>query len=285
MKWIIRILCIIASLQTVMAQNAVLDIKYATVENTDLLLDLYMPTNVANPYLVLWIHGGAWAGGSKSNPPMDLLKKGYALASVEYRNTTQAKYPAYLHDVKASVRYLRAHADKFKFHDDKIFIWGSSAGGHIVSLVGLTNDMKDMEGTVGDHLDISSSVQGIIDFYGPTNLSTIMKQSTPHGVSVRGPALEKMFNKKLDSLNDELVMASPINYVTANDPPLFICHGDQDNQVPINQSIELYGKYKSAGLKVQLEFAYGAGHGGKQYNDPGLIGKMDEFLKGIIGGK
>jgi acetyl esterase/lipase len=146
----------------------------------------------------------------------------------------------------------------------------------------MSGGVIELEGDIGNDLIVSSRVQGIIDFYGPTNLTTIMNQSTPHGLGVRGPALALMFGKPPEQAKEELVKASPISYVTKDDPPLFICHGDQDIQVPINQSIELYGKYKETGLKVQMQFVYGAGHGGKQYNDPDLINKVDSFLKSII---
>ncbi len=265
------------------AQKAVLDIRYATVDNMDLKMDLYMPDQISNPYLVIWVHGGAWHSGSKSDPPMDLLKKGYAMASIDYRSTVMAKFPAFIHDVKAAVRFLRANASQFKINSDKIFLWGSSAGGHLAALAGMTNGVKELEGTIGTDLATSSQVQGIIDFFGPGNLSTIMSQSTPHGIAVRGPALALMFGKPLEQSKDDLMKASPVSYVTSDDPPLFICHGDQDIQVPINQSIELYGSYRALGLKVQLEFVYGAGHGGRQYNEPALINKVDAFLKSIIG--
>ena len=99
---------------------------------------------------------------------------------------------------------------------------------------------------------------------------------------MRSPALALMFGKPIEQIKEELQEASPVYYVTADDPPLFICHGDQDIQVPVNQSIELYGKYKELNLPVQIEFVYGAGHGGKQYSDPVLIDKVDRFLKSII---
>lgn len=258
------------------------DILYAHTPQKDLKLDLYLPGVVQHPYLILWIHGGAWSGGSKEDPPLDLFTKGYALASIEYRLTTEAIFPAFMHDIKAAVRYLRAKASSYGYHADKIFIWGSSAGGHLAALAGVTNGIIELEGTLGDYLNVSSNLQGIIDFYGPSNLTTILAQSTPHGIQVRAPALAKMFGKPIDQIKDGLEKASPVYYVDAEDPPLFICHGDQDIQVPVNQSIELYGKYKALNLPVQLEYAYGAGHGGKQYSDPKLIEKMDAFLQGII---
>lgn len=264
------------------AQKLTKDLNYANTSEKVLKLDLYMPEKSNDPYLIIWVHGGAWHSGSKENPPMDLVKRGYAMASINYRRTVEAKFPAQIHDIKAAVRYLRAHADAFGYRKDKIILWGSSAGGHLAALAGLSNGHPILEGNTGNDLKTSSDVQVILDFFGPTDLTTIMSQSTPHGINVRGPALTLMFGKPLDQATEELKLASPVYQVDKNDPPLFICHGDQDHQVPINQSIQLYGKYRELGLNVQLEYVYGAGHGGKAFSEPSLIDKVDQFLKGVL---
>jgi acetyl esterase/lipase len=255
------------------------DIKYATTPEKELSLDLYMPTNAVKPALMVWIHGGAWSGGSKENPPTEFIEHDFALASINYRLSGEAKFPAQIHDIKAAIRFLRANAKKYGFDADKIIIWGASAGGHLAALAGITNENTALEGTLGENLQTSSKVQAILDYYGPTNLTTILKQSTPHGLNVRTPALELLFGKPTKDDTTELNLASPVFHVDKNDPPLFICHGDQDIQVPINQSIELFGKYKQAGLKVEMEFIYGAGHGGKEYTNPVLIEQVLKFLK------
>ncbi len=257
-------------------------ILYASAPEKELMLDLYLPEQVSNPYLIIWVHGGAWHSGSKESPPLELLKKGYALASISYRRSVESKFPAQIHDIKAAVRFLRAHASKYEYRADKIFLWGSSAGGHLAALTGLTNNHIALEGNIGHDLTTSSTVQGVIDFYGPTDLTTIISQSTSHGTNVRIPALALLFGKPMDQSKEELKLASPVFHVTSDDPPLFICHGDMDIQVPINQSIQLYGKYKEMNLPVQFEFVYGAAHGGIQYRESKLIDKVDLFLKSIL---
>ncbi len=266
----------------IIAQKLTKDLIYASTTEKELKLDLYLPSETINPFLIIWVHGGAWHSGSKENPPMDLVKRGYAMASINYRKTVEAKFPALIHDIKAAVRFLRAHASQYSYRQDKIILWGSSAGGHLAALAGLTNGHQILEGKIGQDLTTSSDVQVVLDFFGPTDLTTIMSQSTPHGINVRGPALTLMFGKPLDQAAEELKLASPVYQVDKNDPPLFICHGDQDNQVPINQSIQLYGKYKELGLNVQLEYVHGAGHGGKAFSDPALIDKVDQFLKRVL---
>lgn len=269
--------------QTLLAQSIIKDITYALTPEKELKLDLYLPDSTSNPYLVIWVHGGAWHSGSKENPPQDLVKLGYAMASISYRRTPEAKFPALIHDIKAAVRFLRSHANQYGYRGDKITLWGSSAGGHLVALAGLTNNHEGLEGKIGNDLATSSEIQVVVDFFGPTDLTTILSQSTPHGLNVRTPALALMFGKPLDQAAEELKLASPVYHVDAGDPPLFICHGDLDPQVPINQSIQLYGKYRELKLPAQLEYVYGAGHGGKQFSDPVLVGKVDQFIKKHLG--
>lgn len=242
---------------------------YAEAGDRKLLLDLYMPVAEKNPYLIVWIHGGAWHSGSKEGPPLDLVSSGYAIASVDFRLSTEATFPAPVHDIKAAIRFLRGNAKTYGYRSDKIIIWGSSSGGHLAVLVGTTNNDNYMEGSEGNYLQESSSVQGIIDFYGPTNFTTILTQSTPHGLSVRAPALAILLGKPLDQVEELAKKASPVYQVDANDPPLLIVHGEQDIQVPINQSLELMNVYKKKSLPVQFEVIPGAAHGG------------DEFYKGI----
>jgi acetyl esterase/lipase len=255
------------------------DIEYARSADRKLLLDIYKPKTSSNPYLIVWVHGGAWRSGSKANPPLGLLGFGYALASLDFHLSEEAPYPSMIHDIKAAIRYLRANAKKYGYRSDKIVIWGSSSGGHLAALVGTTNNDKFMEGTLGDYTSTSSSIQGIIDFYGPANLLTILSQSTPHGISVREPAMKILFGKPVDEVKETARQASPVFQTDPTDPPLLIVHGDQDNQVPVNQSIELMTAYKKNKLPVQIEFVSGAGHGGDVYNNPPMMALVNEFLK------
>ncbi len=281
-KFILTSLAIFSG-QILLTQSIIKDIPYALTPEKELKLDLYLPAGISNPYLVIWVHGGAWHSGSKENPPEDLVKLGYAMASISYRRTSEARFPALIHDIKAAVRFLRSHANQYGYRGDKITLWGSSAGGHLVALAGLTKGHELLEGKIGNDLATSSDVQAVIDFFGPTDLTTILSQSTPHGLNVRTQALALMFGKPLDQATEELKLASPVYHVDAGDPPLFICHGDLDPQVPINQSIQLYGKYRELKLPVQLEYVHGGGHGGKQFSDPSLIQKVDQFLKKHLG--
>ena len=258
------------------------NILYAETGSKKLLLDLYMPANKNQPFLIVWIHGGAWRSGSKESPPLGMLPYGYALASINYRLSEEAAFPAMVYDTKAAIRFLRANAQKYGYRSDQIIIWGASAGGHLAALTALTNNDKEMEGNVGNHLNESSSIQVILDFFGPSNLLSILDQSTPKGLSVRIPALTLLFGKPVEQATDIARKASPVYQVDPTDPPLFIVHGDQDPQVPVNQSLELLAAYKKHKLPVQLEIIPGAAHGGEAYDKKELMQIMDQFLNKVL---
>jgi len=257
-------------------------VVYAEADGHKLLLDIYKPSSNNTPYLIVWVHGGAWHSGSRETPPLSFVGSGYALASVDYRLSVDAKFPAQIHDIKAAIRYLRANAAKYGYRSDKIIIAGSSAGGHLAALAGVTNNDKALEGNIGEYTTTSSSIQAILDYYGPTNFTTILKQSTPHGVSVRGPAMALLLGKTVDNIPDMARKASPVFQVDASDPPLLIFHGDQDIQVPINQSHELVGAYKSHNLNVQMEVVYGAGHSDAPYFEPKYQQIAQAFLLAVL---
>ena len=255
------------------------NLVYAETDNKKLQLDIYKPKNQKEPYLIVWVHGGAWHSGSKENPPLGLLPYGYALASVDFRASTEKPFPANVHDIKAAIRFLRANASKYGYKSEKIIIWGGSSGGHLAALVATTNNDSILEGSLGNYTSTSSSVQACLDFYGPTNFLTILNQSNPHGLNVRLPALAILLGKPLEQVTELAKSASPFYQVDATDPPIFIVHGEQDVQVPINQSIELLSAYKSKNLKVQIEFVPNAGHTDPIYYKKDMMEKVVKFLK------
>jgi acetyl esterase/lipase len=256
------------------------DIEFAKVDGHSLKLDLYRPVGATSPQLVVWVHGGAWRAGSKDGMPLgELVRRGFAIASVDYRLSPVAKFPAQVHDCKAAIRFLRAKAKQYGYDASRIGIAGSSAGGHLVAEIGVTNGHPKLEGTVGEHLDQSSSVHAIVDYYGPTNFLTILTQSTPHGLSVRVPALQLLLGSQPEENPALAKLASPVFHVDKNDPPLLIIHGDQDPQVPINQSHELHGHYKEFGLPVRLEVIHGGAHGGPKFYDDARIKLVERFFE------
>lgn len=258
------------------------NIEYAHVGDLSLKLDLYLPA-VKDAPLIVWVHGGAWRSGSRSPMPLaEFVAAGYAVASIDYRLSTQARFPANIHDIKAALRFLRAKQNVYGFNATNIAVFGESAGGHLVALVGTTNGDARLEGVVGQHLDQSSDVQAIVSYFGASNLTSILQQSTPHGLSVRIPALELLLGGLPEDKPEIARLASPVFHVDSSDPPLLLIHGDQDFQMPINQSHELNGRYEAAGGKVQFQVVHGAAHGGGVFYDRERRGSVLMFLDGIL---
>jgi len=263
------------------------DIVYATVDGKSLALDLYMPAGIDNPRLVVWTHGGAWMRNDKSDVPMAFVNNGFATASLDFRQSTEARFPAMVHDIKAAIRFLRAKAPEYRYRADRVAIAGTSSGAHLATLVGVTNGHKELEGTLGDHRGTSSDVQAIVSYYGASNLVTILAQSTPFGVGVRRPALEALLGAPPDQVPDLTKLASPVTHVDRSDPPLLLLHGDQDPQMPINQSHEMEGAYEALGLDVFFDVVHGALHGDgnrePRFFSSARIERAVAFLKRTLG--
>ena len=259
------------------------DVVYATVDGKDLALDLHMPAGVEPPPLLVWVHGGRWMTGTKAQVRMEFVEHGIATASLDFRQATEARFPAMVHDIKAAIRFLRASAATYGYRADRIAIAGASSGAHLAALVGVTNGHRELEGTLGAHAAESSTVQAIVSYYPATNLTTILDQSTPFGLGVRRPALEALLGALPEQAPALAELASPVAHVDADDPPLLLLHGDQDPQMPINQSHELEGAYEQRGLDVQLDVVHGAVHGGDPFYSHARVERVVAFLRRTIG--
>ncbi|MBZ0185864.1 MAG: alpha/beta hydrolase, partial [Candidatus Obscuribacterales bacterium] len=144
-------------------------------------LDLFIPKTKFGTSLplIIWIHGGGWIEGDKSSSPsLELARKGFATASINYRLAPKNLFPAQIYDCKAAIRFIRAHAEEYNIDPDRIGVWGHSAGGHLAALLGTTNDIKELEGDLGN-LDRSSATSAVCDWCGPTNLLTFKEQCPP----------------------------------------------------------------------------------------------------------
>ena len=184
---------------------------------------------------------------------------------MDYRLSPAAKFPAQIHDIKMAIRFLRANAKRFGVDADRFILAGNSAGGHLAVLAGVTNGVAELSGSVESPETVSSKVQAIVSFYGAGNLQTILSQSTPYGLEVRIPALT-LFLGGLPEKEPVLAkLASPTEHIDGLDPPLWLIHGDQDPQMPINQSHELVGAYMKVGVPVQFEVVHGGKHGGSGF--------------------
>jgi len=254
------------------------DLEYGRVANRAMRLDLYLPEQGLKPIpLIIWIHGGAWLGGSKDDPSpaLEFTARGFAVAQVGYRKSQEAVFPAQIHDCKAAVRWLRANAQKYGLDPEKFVAWGASAGGHLAALLGTSGGVEELEGKVNE-LKESSRVQAVVDWFGPTDLlhlgdapSRIAHNApdSPGSKLIGGPLLEN---------RDKAAKASPITYVAQGAPPFLIMHGDRDRSVPFSQSELLYAALKKAGVDATFVPVKGAGHG---FGGPDAIKPVEDFLK------
>lgn len=263
------------------------DVEYARVGDQSLKLDLHLPARGnTQPPLMVWVHGGAWRSGSKKEMPLaPLVARGWAVASVDYRLTPVAPFPANIHDIKAAIRFLRAHQKDYGFDSSRIAIAGSSAGAHLAALVGVTNGHAELEGDVGQHRQQRSDVHAIVSFYGASNLENILKQSTPYGLGVRVPALQLLLRGQPEEKPALARLASPVAHVDANDPPLLLIHGVQDPQMPVSQALEFQGAYEQQGLRVQFVPIYAGAHGGKEFYDEKRLAIVEQFLRAALSTK
>lgn len=217
-------------------------------------LDLYLPdsTKFKKPYpLVIWIHGGGWQKGTKDffGKQAFLLEHGFAMASINYRLSRESQFPEQVYDSKGAIRYLRKYAEQYGLDANKFGLWGSSAGGHLVSLIGTSNGVPELEGNLGV-TGISSDVQAVCDWFGPTDLIQMDVSSTnkSKGEKQNTKPIVKLLGGPFAEKQEEAKMASPIQYVTKDDPPFLIMHGEKDPMVPIEQSEMFHAALQKTGV-------------------------------------
>ena len=256
------------------------DLIYSDAGGIPQEIDLYLPKNANGPTpVVVWVHGGGWKNGSKKNPKnLYMVEHGYAVASINYRLTHEGQWPAQIDDCRESIRWLRRQAKKYNLDADNIGVWGSSAGGHLVALMGtLPYDSNEK---------ISSRVQAVCDWYGPTELLSMPPNNVGNGRTEEDVANSngaKLLGCTVKDCPDLANLASGLDQVSSDDAPFLIMHGDLDPGVPVTQSTRFYEKLKAHGVHAELEIISGAGHGGPLFATKELQGRIlaffDQFLK------
>jgi acetyl esterase/lipase len=246
---------------TSLSSRKIANLEYKRVGNKSLLLDLELPENGTKPLpLLIWIHGGGWHMGSKDewqSPRVvatTLLERGYAVASISYRFSQEALFPAQLEDCKAAVRWLRARAGEHALDADHVGAYGFSAGAHLSALLGTTADHAEFD--VGENLDCSSRVQAVGTFAAPTDFSVMggdhNDPDSPESLLIGGTVPERP---------DLVARANPVTYASKTSAPFLLIHGDQDYGVPHILSELLHNALVSAGADSTLYIIKGAGHG------------------------
>jgi len=250
--------------------EAKIDIEYVPGGGKLQMLDLYLPANTGKPLpLVVFIHPGGFHTGEKNIAHAAyLLPKGYAVASINYRLVSTAHFPDQIEDCRSAIRFLRANAATYRINPDRIGVWGTSAGGHLASMLGTAAaaDFSKVPAilTPLGVVDESIRVQCVVDWYGPVDLGHKFLNK-PRNDPTAGPGLLGPVKDEED-LMAKLKWASPITYVRADNPPFLIQHGDADPTVSVDRSREFSKALKEAGVEVTyIEFP-GGGHGSGGFN-------------------
>ena len=244
-----------------------LDIPYANTANPRQRLDVYTPTERKVDILpvIVFFHGGGWMQGDKSDGARRLLpfvRSGqYVGVSVGYRLSGEAPWPAQIHDSKAAIRWIRGNAARFGFDPDRIGAWGRNAGAHLALLLGTTGDVATLEGTFGLHRNASSSVRGVANYFGVSEMLAIQGQPTDIDRTQPKAPEALLIGSPLAKTPDVARAASPVTYVTANDPPVLTVHGDADRVVPYDQAGRLDRALRRVGVPSYFITVRGAGHG------------------------
>ncbi|MBL9144631.1 MAG: alpha/beta hydrolase [Verrucomicrobiaceae bacterium] len=268
------------------------DIAYIEGGDEAQKLDIYVPEAPSDKPLplIVHIHGGGWIGGSKFPCPVaGMVLKGYAVASVEYRFSQKAKFPAQIQDCQAAIRWLRAHAKQYNFDTEHVGVVGGSAGGHLSALVG-TSGGKKVFAPIGGHEEQSDKVQAVCDIFGPADFSTVVKQAAEDKnvknifeFNTPKDPYSSLIGTKLDD-KPKADAVSPVHYVSQDNPPFLILHGTHDTLVPYAQSVQLEAALKAQGVPVWLQTLPGSGHGGPAFGRPSVIqltqNFFDKYLKG-----
>lgn len=235
------------------------DVPYAVVRSAGktLPLDLYVPATAVSGRpapVVLWLHGGGWNSGDKNlgAPAETFTRAGYALASVNYRLSSQGQFPAQIHDVKAAVRWVRANAKTFNLNPARIGVCGISSGGHLAALLGTSGGVRELEDATMGSGNVSSRVQAVVDLCGPTD---------PFALASRGDdRIVKLLGGRPTARPELARQADPVTFASGDDPPFLILHGDADRVVPLVHSQRLADALRAKGASASLVTVPGADH-------------------------
>lgn len=266
-----------------------LDLCYGN-ESEAQKLDIYLPEIGEGKFpVIIAIHSGAFAIGDKRDiqlvPHLHALDKGYAVVSINYRLSGEAKFPAGLFDVKKAIRWVKANADRYMIDNTRIALWGGSAGGYYTIMAAATAGINEFEGVFPDDEQFDAQVQAAVDWFGPMNFIKMDEQLAAAGLGPLDHNDEdspesRLLGAKITEIPDLVDYANPINYISDKMPPTFIQHGDRDHIVPLGQSLLLMNKLseKLAENKYGFEILVGADHADCLFEQKENIDKVIDFL-------
>ena len=255
------------------------DLQYIPHGHARNRLDLYLPQRVMGSLpVVVWIHGGGWRGGGKEGgPALSLLARRYAVASINYRLSQDAVFPAQLEDCKAAIWWLRTNAAKFRIDPARMGVWGESAGGHLAALLGTTGGIEEWNGDDANRSWQRSCVQCVVDWYGPVDLARWNSRGDINAM------ITQLIGGDPHGNMEKARKASPVTHVNKNAAPFLIMHGDQDDSVPLSQSAMLAKALKEAGVEFSLQIIKGGGHGGPEFTSQRNIRLVEAFFAKHLG--
>lgn len=263
------------------------DIAYADLSSAQ-RMDIYLPEGTGPFPVVVLIHGGAFKMGDKGMEASNaaaLVAKGIAAASINYRLSGEARYPAQIEDCKAAVRFLRANAAKYNLNPDKIGSWGASAGGNLSSLLGTTSGVSELEGASLGNSSYSSKVIASVDWFGPINFLTMDAEASALGFTINTNSASspesQLIGAAVQTVPEKVAKANASTYITTDDAAFFIQVGSMDHNIPYTQSLNFYNALKpvKGAENVTYELLEGAGHGGSQFSSSANLAKVVAFFE------
>jgi acetyl esterase/lipase len=270
-----------------------LDVSYAKISKAQ-KLDIYLPDDAKQPYpVIVAIHGGAFMGCDKGDlqvtPMLEGLKHGFAVVSINYRMSGEAKFPALVQDAKAAVRWIRGNAQKYGFNPQKIVAWGGSAGAYLASMLAISENAKELEDLSLGYPDQSCGIQAAILWYAPANFSKMDEQlaksglASPAEMSHNNPNSPEslLLGETITKIPERVKAANPETYIGKKIPPMLIQHGRKDPVVPFQQSVELVEKLKLAFGEnaVTLEIFDNAEHADPAFETLENVTRIFNFFK------
>ncbi len=267
-----------------------LDQPYAGNTNPKQMVDVYLPKkrNSDKPLPVIaMIHGGGWVNGDRigyASLGIQLARTGdYAAVGVGYRLTKEAHWPSQVYDCKAAIRWIRAHAKELNLDADKIAVWGSSAGGHLSSLLGTSGDVKELEGDLGPNTSFSSRVQCVVNLCGPEDFTKALMFDKEGQPIWKDDAVSGLLGGNAEEKHAEAVAASPVTHVTKDDPPFITFHGTKDQRVAFLHAEAIHAAIQKAGVTSLLVPITDGGHGSVSHPEVKVRGQQftDKILRGI----
>jgi acetyl esterase/lipase len=269
-----------------------LNLAYASISAAQ-QLDVYLPNEGEGPFpVIIAIHGGAFMGCDKADlqvlPMLEGLKRGYAVVSINYRMSGEAKFPALVQDAKAAIRWVRANAAQYKFDPNRIAAWGGSAGGYLSNMLGISAGIPELEDLSLGSADQPCNVQAVVAWYAPANFLKMDEHLAASGL-LAAPGLRHneanspeslLLGQLITEVPEKVNAANPETYIRPAAPPFLLQHGTKDPVVPVQQSIEFAEKLRPilGEENVTLELLEGAEHADIRFETPENVSRVLDFL-------